>query len=92
NHNFDHPDSCDFDLLYENLKDLKEGKRVEIPIYDFKTHSRLPQSTTFYGANVIIFEGVFALYDQRIIFVDTDADLRLIRRTMNVSPSGAFPV
>ncbi|CAJ0637018.1 4057_t:CDS:10, partial [Entrophospora sp. SA101] len=80
NHNFDHPDSCDFDLLYENLKDLKEGKRVEIPIYDFKTHSRLPQSTTFYGANVIIFEGVFALYDQRIIFVDTDADLRLIRR------------
>ncbi|CAG8543247.1 5263_t:CDS:10 [Diversispora eburnea] len=87
NHNFDHPNAFDFDLLLENLKDLKEGKRVEIPVYDFKTHSRLPQTTPLYGANVIIFEGIFALYDRRIlelldmkIFVDTDADIRLARR------------
>ncbi|RHZ78191.1 hypothetical protein Glove_166g245 [Diversispora epigaea] len=87
NHNFDHPDAFDFDLLLQNLKDLKEGKRVEIPVYDFVTHSRIQQSTPIYGANVIIFEGIFALYDRRIlelmdmkIFVDTDADIRLARR------------
>ncbi|CAG8606490.1 10466_t:CDS:10, partial [Dentiscutata erythropus] len=87
NYNFDHPNAFDFDLLLENLKDLKEGKRVEVPIYDFVTHSRLPQTNTLYGANVIIFEGIFALYDRRItdlmdlkIFVDTDSDIRLVRR------------
>ncbi|KAG9284398.1 hypothetical protein G9A89_023655 [Geosiphon pyriformis] len=86
-HNFDHPNAFDYDTLLETLKNLKEGKSVEIPIYDFVTHSRLPKMTTVYGANVIIFEGIFALYDKRImdlmelkIFVDTDADIRLARR------------
>ncbi|CAG8567091.1 4624_t:CDS:10, partial [Acaulospora colombiana] len=67
NHNFDHPDAFDFDLLLETLRNLKEGKSVEIPQYDFVTHSRLPKTTTLYGANVIIFEGIFALYDKRIV-------------------------
>ncbi|CAG8519696.1 18681_t:CDS:10 [Acaulospora morrowiae] len=87
NYNFDHPDAFDFDLLLETLKNLKEGKKVEIPEYDFVTHSRLSKTTTLYGANVIIFEGIFALYDRRImdlmdmkIFVDTDSDIRLSRR------------
>ncbi|RIA98715.1 uracil phosphoribosyltransferase-domain-containing protein [Glomus cerebriforme] len=87
NFNFDHPDAFDFNLLLDTLKNLKEGKRVEVPIYDFVTHSRLPQKNTLYGANVVIFEGILALYDQRIIdlmdlkvFVDTDSDIRLIRR------------
>ncbi|CAG8717019.1 35534_t:CDS:10 [Gigaspora margarita] len=72
NYNFDHPNAFDFDLLLENLKDLKEGQ---------------PQTNTLYGANVVIFEGIFALYDRRItdlmdlkIFVDTDSDIRLVRR------------
>ncbi|CAG8550603.1 8864_t:CDS:2, partial [Scutellospora calospora] len=70
--NFDHPDAFDFDILLENLKDLKEG---------------LPQTTSLHGPNVVIFEGIFALYDRRItdlmdlkIFVDTDSDIRLVRR------------
>lgn len=56
-------------------------------MYDFKTHSRAPKSKTLYGANVIVFEGIFAFYDRRItdlmdlkVFVDTDADTRLVRR------------
>ncbi|CAI2167877.1 13122_t:CDS:10 [Funneliformis geosporum] len=87
NFNFDHPDAFDFDILFDTLKNMKEGKKVDVPIYDFVTHARLPQTISLYGANVIIFEGIFALYDQRIldlmdlkVFVDTDSDIRLIRR------------
>ncbi|CAG8592840.1 3277_t:CDS:10 [Paraglomus brasilianum] len=86
-YNFDHPNAFDYEMLAQTLKDLKEGKRVEIPIYDFTTHSRRPETSTVYGANVVIFEGIFALYDKTItdlmdlkIFVDTDADIRLARR------------
>ncbi|KAL1922355.1 uncharacterized protein VTP21DRAFT_9894 [Calcarisporiella thermophila] len=86
-HDFDHPSSFDYDILYETLVKLKQGKSVDVPIYDFSTHSRLDKTKTLYGANVVIFEGIFALYDQRIIdlmdlkiFVDTDADVRLARR------------
>ncbi|CAG8482903.1 1545_t:CDS:10 [Ambispora gerdemannii] len=86
-YNFDHPNSFDYNLLLETLQNLKEGRRVEIPLYDFVTHSRLPATATIYGANVIIFEGIFALYDKQImdlmelkIFVDTDPDIRLARR------------
>lgn len=60
---------------------------MDVPIYDFVTHSRAPKSNTVYGANVIIFEGIFALFDKSVrdlmdlkIFVDTDADVRLARR------------
>ena len=60
---------------------------MDVPIYDFATHSRLSKTTSVYGANVIIFEGIFALYDKRVrdlmdlkVFVDTDADIRLGRR------------
>ncbi|KAI8098281.1 uridine-cytidine kinase 1-like 1 [Gilbertella persicaria] len=84
---FDHPSALDYDLLYETLVKLKEGKSVTVPIYNFSTHSREEKTTTIYGANVIIFEGILALYDKRIrdlmdvkIFVDTDADIQLARR------------
>ncbi|KAI8374076.1 uridine kinase [Choanephora cucurbitarum] len=84
---FDHPSALDYDLLYETLIKLKEGKSVTVPIYNFSTHSREEKTTTIYGANVIIFEGILALYDKRIrdlmdvkIFVDTDADIQLARR------------
>ena len=60
---------------------------MDVPVYDFATHSRLDKTTSMYGANVIIFEGIFALYDSRIrtimdlkLFVDSDADVRLARR------------
>ncbi|KAI9218710.1 uridine-cytidine kinase 1-like 1 [Blastocladiella britannica] len=87
-HDFDHPSSFDYDLLFTVLNDLREGKRVEVPVYDFATHSRLRDKTTpVYGANVIIFEGIFALYDPQVrsvmdlmVYVDTDADVCLARR------------
>jgi uridine kinase len=86
-YNFDHPSAFDYDLLFETLKDLKAGKSVNVPNYDFKTHSRTKNSRHVYGATVVIFEGILSLYDQRInelmdlkIFVDTDDDIRLSRR------------
>jgi uridine kinase len=57
-HNFDHPDSFDYDLLFDILEKLKRGIKVDVPVYDFTTHSRLEKTTPVYGANVIIFEGV----------------------------------
>jgi len=87
NYNFDHPDSFDVDLLIETLKKLKKGIAVDIPIYDFKTHSRLKETRHIYGANIIVFEGIFALYFEEVrklmdlmLFIDTDSDIRLARR------------
>jgi len=86
-HNFDHPDAFDFELLKETLQRLKEGKKVEVPIYNFVTHRREAKTTSMYGANVLIFEGILAFHDKDVldtldmkIFVDTDADIRLSRR------------
>uniref|UniRef100_A0AC34QT02 Uridine kinase n=1 Tax=Panagrolaimus sp. JU765 TaxID=591449 RepID=A0AC34QT02_9BILA len=86
-YNFDNPNSFDFDLLYEALKRLSEGKSVDVPVYDFTTHKRDINTKVMYGADVLIFEGILAFYDPKIvdlmdikIFVDTDADTRLARR------------
>ncbi|XP_072045151.1 uridine-cytidine kinase-like 1 isoform X2 [Amphiura filiformis] len=86
-YNFDHPDAFDYDLLVQTLKKLKEGKHVEVPIYDFNTHARRKEKKTMYGANVIIFEGILAFAKKSLIdvldlkiFVDTDSDIRLARR------------
>src|SRR5690606_10431289 len=69
------------------LHKLKEGKSVEIPTYCFKTHSRLPQTTTSYGADVVILEGILILHNRELrdlmdmkLFVDSDGDTRLARR------------
>lgn len=56
-HNFDSPDAFDYDVCLAVLMGLRNGEKVNVPVYDFKTHSRLEQTTTVYGANVIIFEG-----------------------------------
>ncbi|XP_044737566.1 uridine-cytidine kinase-like 1 isoform X1 [Chrysoperla carnea] len=86
-YNFDHPDAFDFELLFEVLQRLKHGKKVEVPVYNFVTHSRENRTKTMYGANVIIFEGILTFYNSDVsklldmkIFVDTDADVRLARR------------
>eukprot|EP00794_Sanderia_malayensis_P004873 gene4873-5512_t len=92
-YNFDHPAAFDFDLAVETLKKLKEGRSVQVPIYDFSMHSRLNKEAswlmfkTVYGANVVIFEGIMTFASQELIdvldlkvFVDTDSDLRLARR------------
>ncbi|KAK3518976.1 hypothetical protein QTP70_016142, partial [Hemibagrus guttatus] len=86
-YNFDHPDAFDFDLLVYTLQKLKQGKSVKIPVYDFTTHGRQKEWKTVYGASVIIFEGIMSFADKELlklldmkIFVDTDSDIRLVRR------------
>ncbi|KAJ3152085.1 Uridine-cytidine kinase-like 1 [Geranomyces michiganensis] len=86
-YDFDHPDAFDYEALFQTLLNLKKGVKVDVPIYDFSIHNRLDKSQTVYGANVVVFEGIFALYDKKVrdlmdlkIFVDTDADVRLARR------------
>lgn len=86
-YNFDHPDAFDIELMVDVLRKLKEGRKVEVPIYNFCTHSREAITKTMYGANVIIFEGILVFHSPEIldmldmkVFVDTDADIRLARR------------
>eukprot|EP01129_Flabellula_baltica_P005683 TRINITY_DN2071_c0_g1_i1.p1 TRINITY_DN2071_c0_g1~~TRINITY_DN2071_c0_g1_i1.p1 ORF type:complete len:366 (-),score=97.63 TRINITY_DN2071_c0_g1_i1:382-1449(-) len=87
-YDFDHPDAFDFELLYETIFALKEGKSVSVPYYDFTIHSRVPsRATTLYGADVIIIEGILVLFNQKLrdimdikLFVDTEDDIRLARR------------
>ncbi|XP_062611594.1 uridine-cytidine kinase-like 1 [Saccostrea cucullata] len=68
-YNFDHPDAFDFDLLIKTLRRLKEGKKVEVPIYNFVTHSREKHSKTIYGANVVIFEGIMSFVNKDLLNV-----------------------
>ena len=85
--NFDHPNSLESELLIQHIKQLKDGQPVEVPIYDFSTHSRTERTYTVQARSVILVEGIllFAepalreLFDVKI-FVDTDSDLRFIRR------------
>lgn len=92
NYNFDHPDAFDWNLLKQVMHNLSRRKTVNIPIYDFTTHSRIEgEFETISGAliNVIILEGILTFYDPMVadffhikLFVDTDADTRLARRVM----------
>ena len=85
--NYDHPDSLDTRLLVQHLHALSAGQAVAVPTYDFATHTRTPITHNVQPAPVILIEGIlifvekplYALMDMRI-FVDTDADLRFIRR------------
>jgi len=85
--NFDHPDAIDVDFLLSDLELMLEGKSVDIPDYDFVTHCRKEGKTCVAFADLIILEGIFALYYPELIsisdlkiYVDTDSDLRLARR------------
>ena len=86
-HNFDHPDSIDFDLMHQQLKELKEGKTVEQPIYSYLTCGRSKDETlTVKPADIIIVEGILIFTDVKLrqlmdikIFVDADDDDRVMR-------------
>lgn len=85
--NFDHPESIDFELLVEHLKQLKAGRDIEQPVYSFKEHNRTGETITTYPRKVMIVEGILILTNPALremldikIFVDTDSDERLIRR------------
>lgn len=87
NTNYDHPFAFDNELLIEHLKDLLDNKAIEKPIYDFERHTRKEETITVYPKDIIILEGILILNDEDIrnlcdikIFVDTDSDVRVIRR------------
>jgi len=85
--NFDHPDSLDNELLIAHMKALQAGKPVDIPVYDFGTYTRTAETRRIEPQPVIMLEGILIFADRQLrdlmdmrIYVDTDADLRLIRR------------
>jgi uridine kinase len=85
--NYDHPLAFDNELLIKHLKDLLNNIPIEKPIYDFEQHTRKKETVTVYPKKIIILEGILILYDEQIrnlcdikIFVDTDSDVRVIRR------------
>lgn len=86
-YDFDCPQAIDIDMLVQVLTDLRNGKKALVPTYSFNLHNRTEKWLTLYGANVIIVEGIYALYDERVldlldlkIFIDTNFDICLARR------------
>ena len=85
--NYDHPDAFETSLLIEHLKKLKNFETIQCPIYDYTIHNRSDEVKTIYPTNVIIVEGILIFAEKELvdlmdikIFVDTDADVRIIRR------------
>ncbi len=85
--NYDHPNAFDTELMIEHLKALKKGESIECPIYDYTIHNRSKDTITIVPNKVIIVEGILIFENKDLcdlmdirIFVDTDADLRIIRR------------
>lgn len=87
--NYDHPDAFETDLMIEHLRMLREGKAVECPTYDYTLHTRSDKTITIEPAKVIIIEGILVFSSAELrnlmdirIYVDTDADVRILRRIM----------
>ena len=85
--NFDHPNSIESELLNEQVKKLSGGESIEMPLYNFATHTRMEETMQVEPHHVIIIEGILALYFDELrkqmdlkLFVDTPADIRFIRR------------
>ena len=87
--NYDHPDSFETDLMIEHLNALKRGEPVDCPVYDFTVHNRSDKTLRINPAKVIVVEGILVFAQKRLrdlmdikIFVDTDADERILRRIL----------
>lgn len=85
--NFDHPHSFDWELLQQHLMELKNGRTIQAPIYDFKTNSRTKETVEVGPCKLILFEGIFSLFDKGIremldikCFLHVDSDIRFTRR------------
>ena len=85
--NYDHPDAFDWDLLNDHLAALSAGATVPVPVYDFTLHDRSEEVRMVRSSPIIVMEGILVLWEPRLrerfdlkVYVDTDADLRLIRR------------
>ena len=85
--NYDHPDAFDTERFLKDLRALKAGRTIQCPVYDFSIHDRLEQTKTVRPAKVILVEGILIFASQELcdemdirLFVDTDADVRILRR------------
>lgn len=85
--NYDHPEAYDSELLLQHLADLKMGKMIASPVYDYANYTRSNQTRNLKASRILIVEGILIFHDPRIcsqmdikIFVDTDADVRILRR------------
>ncbi|HET7694859.1 MAG TPA: uridine kinase [Vicinamibacterales bacterium] len=85
--NYDHPDSLETDLMVRHVHDLRAGRPVEVPVYDFARHARVEQTETIAPGRALIVEGILIYTDPALrkvmdvkVFVDTDDDIRFIRR------------
>mgnify|MGYP002773224576 CR=1 FL=1 len=94
--NYDHPDAFDTDLLCEHIKLLKAGQSIQMPVYDYANHNRSDKTVTVATAPVIVLEGILIFAEPELcnlmdikVFVDTDADVRILRRiTRDVKERG----
>lgn len=87
--NYDHPDAFDTDLMIEHIQALRRGESVECPVYDFTVHNRSDETTIIRPTKVIIIEGILIFQNTFLrdlmdikVFVDTDADVRILRRIL----------
>lgn len=87
--NYDHPDSLDTDLMIEDLRKLKAGQSIECPVYDFTIHDRSDEVTIINPSEVLLIDGILIFENKELceemdikIFVDTDADVRILRRIL----------
>ena len=85
--NYDHPDSFDTDLMIGHIKQLIDGESIERPVYDFTIHNRIDETVTVKPSKVIVVEGILIFENKELrdmcdikVFIDTDADVRIIRR------------
>ncbi len=94
--NYDHPDAFDKELLHKHVDSLKRGEAVDSPIYDYKIHNRSEEVRHVEPTPVVVLEGILVFEDKELlekldvkIFVDTDADVRILRRiTRDVKQRG----
>ena len=87
--NYDHPDAFDTDLMIEHVKGLKRWETIERPVYDFTIHNRVNETVAVKPAKVVVVEGILIFENKELldlcdikVFVDTDADVRIIRRIL----------
>ena len=87
--NYDHPDAFETDLMVEQLKELKAGKAIRCPVYSYADHQRTNETELIQPSKVVIVEGILIFQDPRLremldikIFVETDADVRILRRAL----------
>ena len=94
--NYDHPDAIETDLMIEHVRQLRQWKTVKRPVYDFTIHNRVDDTVEVYPAKVVVVEGILIFENQELrdlcdikVFIDTDADVRILRRILrDVSERG----